>query len=74
MTVAIACLLHAPGPSNPGAAGPWEIRPHSGQEYQAMPTWVPDAIFYEIIPDRLEPPTAEELQPYSAEAFESFKS
>ena len=39
-----------------------------------MPTWVPDAIFYEIIPDRLEPPTAEELQPYSAEAFESFKS
>lgn len=35
-----------------------------------MPSWVPDAIFYEIIPDRLEPPRPEELAGYARDAFE----
>jgi glycosidase/sugar/nucleoside kinase (ribokinase family) len=35
-----------------------------------MPSWVPDAIFYAVLPDRLEPPRPEELAPYAREAFE----
>lgn len=35
-----------------------------------MPGWVPDAVFYELIPDRLEPPLPAELAPFAREAFE----
>ena len=34
-----------------------------------MPSWVPDAIFYAIMPDRLEPPRPEELEGYARDAF-----
>lgn len=37
-----------------------------------MPGWVADAIFYEIVPDRLDPPRPDELAPYAREAFEAW--
>ena len=35
-----------------------------------MPGWVPDAVFYEFIPDRLEPPGPSALAPYRRDVFE----
>src|SRR5262245_4032673 len=37
-----------------------------------MPSWVPDAVFYEIVPDRLEPPRRDELADYAVAAFEAW--
>lgn len=38
----------------------------------AMPSWVPDAVFYSFLPDRLEPPRPEELAGYARGAFEAW--
>jgi len=37
-----------------------------------MSSWVPDAIFYAVLPDRLEPPRPEELAGYAGDAFETW--
>src|SRR5262245_20502438 len=43
-----------------------------GDSVAPMSSWVPDAIFYAVLPDRLEPPRPEELAGYARDAFEAW--
>jgi glycosidase/sugar/nucleoside kinase (ribokinase family) len=39
-----------------------------------MPSWVPDAVFYQVLPDRLEPPGALDLDGFAADALEAWEA